>query len=190
MDYVSLDLETTCLAPKEPANIIGISMVYEDSKKDIDLYQLNHFTCLIARPLWKGSTYALGMNGWLLDMIAGRTQSQFNIMDHTAWIPAANDWLHSIRAQFNNNKRLTLGGKNAASFDLQFLPPILQGHFRHRVYDPGSRCMNWDEDVLPELSQLKERAGLPSEVSHNMYEDALDVIRVSRHDRDNPKKPK
>lgn len=187
MKYISLDIETTALRPKEPKNIIGISMIYEDSRVDTDLYKLPHFTRLIARDTWTGSTYALGMNGWLLDMISGRTESKFKISDATVWAKEASDWLHAISAKFNKGNRLVLAGKNVGSFDLQFLPSIISKHFMARLIDPGSRMFDWDDEKPPSLGDCKKMAGLPPDVAHDMYEDALDVIRVNRWDRDNRK---
>jgi hypothetical protein len=200
MIYVSLDLETTCLAPRKPENILGISMVIEDTTKaHIPLMELPHFTCMVAHEEVTGSPYALALNGWILLEIENFMKGKPT--KYPVYLPPRNDshqmyyadpnglsypadtWIfyaHMFLNKHFGKDRINVAGKNVAGFDMQFLPPSLQGRFRNRVIDAGSVGVDWTKRELPNLSQLKERAGIGSVVSHNMHEDALDVIAFNR----------
>ena len=76
MKYVSLDLETTCINPKKPENILMISMVVEDPKNPVPLKDLPHFTRFVKYSSISGESYALAMNNWILDIISGRKENK------------------------------------------------------------------------------------------------------------------
>jgi hypothetical protein len=197
MKYVSLDIETTCLEPKEPKNILGISMVLEDSDHpEIPVTDLPCFTCIIGHERVEGTPLALALNAWIFleiekwkkgkatkypvyrDLSAPtRWSAGLNGMyPEDTWLAAAMRWLD----HHYGTDRINLAGKNAAGFDVQFLPTMLAERFRHRVIDPGSALVDWSQRTLPDLSTLKQKAGLGGIVSHDMYEDAMDVISVLR----------
>jgi len=80
---------------------------------------------------------------------------------------------------------LNAAGKNFGTFDKIFLEKLPHWKqvfkVRSRIIDPTTLCVNWKTDTqLPSLSECKQRVGLHEDVSHNAYEDALDVICVLR----------
>lgn len=193
MKYVSLDLETTSLKPS-PDHILMVSLVVEDTSDILPLDQLPHFTCFVKQkePI-QGDLFALGMNGWILDAISGRVKNE-KYPIYTAYPATKNDrsqechsilWTDRAKAflqkHFSDGKRITVAGKNVAGFDMPFLPEDFRKMFKHKVIDPGTLFVDWkNDDQVPGLEQCKERAGLPKEVSHDAYEDALDVIAILR----------
>lgn len=177
MKYISLDVETTCLNPN-PKNLLMVSMVIEDTKNVKPLNELPHFTCFIDQEEFKGSAFALALNHWILDIISGRSENTygFPIYKSSEWFDHA---IKFIDSNFEDGKA-NLAGKNAAVFDYQFLPHHIQKKFRSRIIDPGSVFVDWSKDSLMGLGELKKSLKLDSYVSHNAYEDALDVIRLLR----------
>lgn len=195
MKYVSLDLETTCLQP-DPKHILQISMVVEDTDHpEIPVSELPHFTCFVKHPRIEGEAYALGMNGWILDIISGRNKSNpiYPILSAdpkgfeldvtgaavgTYWLEKA---LYFLRFHFGGNK-ITVAGKNVAGFDIPFLPKELSRSFRHKVLDPGTLYVDWSkDDQAPNFEDCKRRAGfIDVSVKHDAREDAMDVILLLR----------
>ena len=179
MKYVSLDLETTSLDPS-PSHILMVSMVVEDTKNILPLEQLPHFTCFV-RPDGPivGAPMALWMNGWILKLLAEKEpKAPFPIYNENDWWILANDF---ITHHFGYGVKTVAAGKNVAGFDLKFLPERVKERFHHRVIDPGSMFLDWALDEVPPDSKLcKERAGLEGIVTHNAYEDAIDIIRILR----------
>jgi oligoribonuclease (3'-5' exoribonuclease) len=175
MKYISLDIETTSLE-SNPNNILMISMVVEDSQERQPLIELPHFTCLIKRDKYEGQPYALGLNGWIFKQISGQEKAKYPIYKNDEWI------LKALIFLSNNfgDKKVTIAGKNVASFDLQFLPIELKKKFHHRCIDPGSTFIDWSKDTVLDLSSLKKSLNLSEIVTHDAYEDALDVINVLR----------
>lgn len=199
MKYVSLDLETTCLEPREPKNILGISMVLEDTEKpDIPVTQLPCFTCIVGHERCEGTPYALALNAWIfmeIDKWQKGKQTKYpvyhplNATSNIQWLAGLNGmypegtWLAAAMKWLDfhfGTDRINVAGKNVAGFDMQFLPPMLQQRFRSRVIDAGSVGVDWTQRTLPSLSDLKIRAGLGGVVSHDMWEDAMDVISYLR----------
>jgi DNA polymerase III epsilon subunit-like protein len=193
MKYLSLDLETTCLEPS-PDHILQISMIVEDtSRPDIPVQDLPHFTCFIRPDIIRGSAYALGMNGWILDIISGRNKkydptSQYPIysskVHFTNGEKAEYTWVHLMMDFLYDHfgsERITVAGKNVAGFDIQFLPPCVKARLKHKVLDPGILFFNPDKDKeVPNLEECKKRAGMDTNVAHDAREDAMDVILILR----------
>ena len=73
-------------------------------------------------------------------------------------------------------KNMTVAGKNFASFDKLFLPEKITRHIKSRVIDPANMFIDWSKDTLPSLSELLDG----KTVSHDAYDDALDVIKILR----------
>jgi len=182
MKYISLDLETTCLEPMVPENILMLSMVVEDTDHpEIPDYELPHFTCYFKNPKDKytGSASALGMNNWIFDVISGKSATDYPIYDING-----NDFEKKILIFLYNNfgayEKITLAGKNVAVFDYQFLPEWLQKCFRRRMIDPGSVFIDFKDKKIKSLLELKMELKVEGFVSHDAYDDALDVIRILR----------
>lgn len=179
MRYVSLDIETTCLTP-HPDHILGLSMVVEDTERtDIAVEDLPHLTVLLNQPIIKGDAYALGMNSWILDFISVRKKDCPYLIispyDLFSFVSVFLDTHYPIK-----KGKYTLTGKNVGTFDYQFLPDDVKKLFNHRMIDPGSVCIDWKEEKPLDLGSLLKRAGFEHDVTHDMLEDARDVIRVLR----------
>lgn len=194
MKYISLDIETTSLVP-DPKNILMVSMVVEDTKNPLPLDQLPHFTCFVEQMVVSGEPMALFMNGWILEILARKKKSIFPIYRNAEDFPDFPDdmmWqtqaLRFLIKNFPENfyengllkKAINLAGKNVASFDLQFMPREIKECFHYQTIDPGSVFIDWSNERLLGLSKIKSKCGFNGSVSHNAYEDALDVIRVLR----------
>lgn len=187
MKYVSLDLETTCLQA-DPKHILQISMVVEDTSNPRPVEELPHFTCFVKHDRIEGEAYALGMNGWILDIISGRRkESAYPICRYYADRPnnsGDDNWLGLALAFLDlhfADQKITVAGKNVAGFDIPFLPKDLRARFRHKVLDPGTLFVNWEtDDQAPNFELCKQRAGMSGPVAHDAREDAMDVIRLLR----------
>lgn len=84
-----------------------------------------------------------------------------------------------------NMMYLNVAGKNFGTFDKIFLErlPHWKRVFkaRSRILDPGILFIDWKNDkTVPSLGLCKKRAGYGDVISHNAYEDALDVISILR----------
>lgn len=172
MKYVSLDIETTGVRPKQD-QILQLALVVEDTTKLMPIEELPYFCCLVKHEEYHGNAYALGLNAWILDIVSGRTNtgSPYPILTEEDMVTEANVFLsfHFPKGKIN------VAGKNAAGFDIPFLPTILSDRFRHRVIDPGSVFVDWNKNQLPALGDLLE-----TPVSHDALGDARDVITCLR----------
>lgn len=179
MKYVSLDLETTCVEEKSFRNIIGLSMIVEDTMvRGIPTGQLPHFTCLIDQGWWSGNAYALQMNARFLRMIATKT-GPYQVLCPNDARQYASDFLdeHFPDAKYG----IVLAGKNVAGFDYQFLPTSLQKKFNFRMIDVGNHFIDWhNDDMVPGMAQCMSRSGITPNVTHDMYMDAQDNIACLR----------
>jgi len=175
MKYVSIDLETTCLDPN-PKNILMVAMVVENTKNKLPLSDLPKFVCLIKRPFYSGTPFALNLNSWILKMIANNDTSQYPIYEENEWTGKA---IEFIKNHFQDTAAVP-AGKNFSSFDLQFMPVELKRKFMRRALDPGSMFVNWEKDAPLSLDDIKKSLGIAGEVTHNALEDALDVIKILR----------
>lgn len=84
-----------------------------------------------------------------------------------------------------NKMYLNIAGKNFGTFDKLFLERLPRWKqvfkVRTRILDPAILFVDWKNDKeLPSLGQCKSRANFNDHVSHNAYEDALDVISLLR----------
>lgn len=180
MKYVSCDTETTGLHNRGPHAILQISLVVEDTNEIRPIEELPCLNLIVKHKNVVGEPYALAMNHWLLDIIAGRTEcpKTFKLIEPEELSGEIHDFLDEHLGQDN---RANFAGKNFASFDIDFLPPSVQNRVRHRVIDPAILFVDWEEDAtLPNLGLVKNRAALGDEVTHDAYEDAMDVIEVLR----------
>jgi hypothetical protein len=202
MKYVSIDLETTCIDPKCPENILQIAMVVEDTTVKAELKDLPSF-CSIVIPessSISGSLTALSMNAWLLIAIemykkndAHEVAKYFlslgvppqtveraldaRFYNHCygqdkIW-KRANEFLDEHFGV--NSKNIIIAGKNVAGFDIPFLHKDFKRRFAHRVIDPASVFIDWSQKTPPSSADLQKRFNTDP-VSHDAYGDAIDVI--------------
>jgi len=177
MKYIALDLETTCIDPKKPQNIIMASLVFEDTSLSPlpDLEDLPHLTCFVEQEEYCGSPFALSMNAWILEALAKRDEKKYPILKLDEFTQKSVEFI-----DYYFDKKAVLAGKNVMGFDFQFLPEALQNKFAYRAIDTGSVFIDWNRIYPPSSSDLKKMLNLEGEVSHDAYEDNLDTIRALR----------
>jgi len=186
--YLSLDLETTGLDPKED-QILMVGAVVEDTEHpEVPVEELPYFCCYVRHDRYHGNGFALAMNWWILNITSGRSKQE---VEHPIYddVLSINWWGYKFHEfldeQFSTPEdgkkpKIILAGKNVASFDYQFLPKELQNRFAHRFIDPGSVFIVWEVDKPLSLDDLKIELDIEGEVEHDALEDARDVIRVLR----------
>jgi len=109
-----------------------------------------------------------------------------------SWLKCA--LLNNGESRIRNAEKITINvaGKNAGSFDIPFIEnlPNWQGmiRFRRRVFDPASHYARPGDKCLPDLQECLNRAGIDSTVAHTAVDDALDVVRLIRHNHAEIKK--
>jgi oligoribonuclease (3'-5' exoribonuclease) len=192
MRYLSLDLETTGLDSQKD-QILMIGAVVEDTEaSDTPVEQLRTFGCYIKHARYEGSSYALAMNAWILDILSGRKTGDWPVInsyesnnpDQQPWVSQFSYFLYnSFPLQYDGE--IVLAGKSVANFDYQFLPSRLRQHFSHRMIDPGNCLIDWSKSSPPSLNDLKKRFDIPGPVTHDAVEDARDVIRILRKGTNN-----
>ena len=155
-----------------------LSMVAEDTEDIRPLEKLPHFTVYLEQDKYTGDATALFMNAWIFEILAKKKPADHPIMkiDSEEFLMGVNTFLMN---SCGTNKA-TLAGKNVASFDFLFLPPWMQEMFRRRMIDPGSVFLDFKDNVIKDMATLKKDLKLDGIVTHNAYEDALDVIRILR----------
>jgi oligoribonuclease (3'-5' exoribonuclease) len=177
MKYIALDLETTCINPKQPENIIMASLVYEDTnlKQLPKVEDLPHLTCFVKQEEYCGEAQALAMNAWILDILARDDESKYPILTLDQFTSRA---IAFINHHFN--RKAVVAGKNVVGFDMQFLPDVLQAKFASRAIDTGSVFIDWSRAYPPSSEELKTMLDIPGEVSHDSYKDNIDTILALR----------
>lgn len=169
MKYLSLDIETTGLSI-EKSLILEIAAVMIVDQKDPLI-----FHNIIKYPVIEyGEPGALAMNGRLFAAMGSKTLTLPNLEQ-------ARENFRSFLAaaiEYSGDKRLTVAGKNVASFDI----PILRNQgfsttlFSHRCVDVGSLYLT-DFGKVPSLSEINTLTG-GSKVTHEALKDAFDVVRA------------
>lgn len=197
MKYVSIDIETTGLNP-EKCQVLQIGAVIEDTEKLLQFEELPKFNCIVEHDDYLGQPTALKMNSWIFEILSGLEgktkedrlayRKEHNIIPVGLVARSFEMWLvnNGLIAEFMNEPvKITVAGKNFASFDLQFLKKLPNWgssvQVRQRIIDPAVLLMDWSlDDTLPNLNTCLGRLGLHGEVTHNAVSDAWDVIRVIR----------
>lgn len=202
MKYAAIDIETTGL-DRDQDQILQVAIVVEDTERVgsdgiPDILALPTFEGVIRHERISGHPFALAMNADLIEVIAkaprgpnaevelrGRTVRIFDNSDELA--SGAIDFLDATIDTLNGppyRRDYVAAGKNAAGFDLPFLPGKLRVCFHHRVIDVGSVALgveasSWREDRIPGLSELLSVIS-NREATHDALEDARDVVRLLR----------
>lgn len=171
MKMLSVDIETTGLDP-DHCQILEIGAVLFDT----DTYEVLGTFERLVRPsgMCTGEPYAIAMNGKLFYRLANG--EGVHLWEATTQLQK---WLHEHQVYH----KITICGKNFASFDSKFLDKC--SHWRsipksHRVLDISSMYYNPDihDERLPSTEECKTIAGLPGEVAHTALADAMDVVRL------------
>lgn len=181
MIYVSIDIETTGLDPKND-QILQIGAIIEDTSKCLEFDEIPKFDRLIRHERITGSPYALAMNAGLIAKLSDSVYgipAEVAVLQLYAWIIE-----HAgIPMSPNLKLRPVWAGKNVALFDLQFLKNISNwgSYFEgsNRVLDPAILFTDWEKDVRPpSLQDCLRRAGFSDQrvVTHDAVSDAWDII--------------
>lgn len=209
MKYLSIDLETSRLNPKTPDGILMASFVVEDTENQIPVNELPHLTLLIDQgegSIAPWSRVAISMNAWILmaieinsktnkkqtierlrSIIATETldravaaSESYQVVSGAAGLEAA--VLPWFDEHFGPKSRINVAGKNAAGFDIPFLPPRISSRFRARVIDPGTLFVNFKTDSeLPAMDQCLARSGVEMiGTAHDALADARATIAILR----------
>lgn len=207
MRYISLDIETTGLLAKDQyvLQIGAVADAWDGSHLDRvnSPYSLNLFITYGFDPWQRADDFVMKMHKasglydeWHTAPRIGQTQTQTQT-DKPVWGSVnVNQAAATFRCWLNcigfvdpedPRPRITVAGKNVASFDMPFLRqciPNWNTHFsiKQRVLDPGILYLRPTEDQeVPDQSECLKRAGLPSHVSHDAVDDARQVIQLLRH---------
>lgn len=211
MKYLSCDLETVRISPKSPDGILMASFVVEDTENQLPLTELPHLTVLVDHGdtvVGAWGRIAVAMNVWILlaidiaskdpkyrdkDVKRLRTMVSGDSLDRA--IEASNLYpvvkgaegltaavLPFLDLHFGERSRITIAGKNAASFDVPFLPELVAKRFHSRVLDPGTLFAQFDkDDALPGMDDCLARAGVDmTGMGHDALADARAVVSLLR----------
>lgn len=198
MKYISLDIETTGL-DRELDQVLEIGAIIEDTNNPLSFKESPKFHAIIKHDRYSGGAFAINMNQRIFkihaDRILIRDEDEKILYDDKHNIcrvdEIARDFYNWLYAELKPNVTYgekivaTVAGKNFAGFDSPFLGKLPEWNkffrFRHRVLDPASLYWNAILDTeLPSLEKCLERAGLPTEVTHDAVEDSWQVIEVLR----------
>jgi len=177
MRYVSIDIETLGL-DSDWCDIIEFGAVVDDLISPID--SLPRFHCFVTIPDNKycGEPYAMAMHSEILSKIARRDEG-------FTYVPSdlLDEVFYSWLKENDLNDKITIAGKNFATFDLKFLEKVGFGEktkYHRRIIDVGSMFLQADDEYIPSLKECMTRANLSSDVKHTAIEDALDVVKCIR----------
>jgi len=170
MKYVSVDLETTGLDPNKCQITMASFIVEDTSHPEVPVLALPHCTYMINHDVYNFEPTALKMTAHLF------INSRWSSVNYDSWKRIVEDFLCLHVGTYN----VQLAGKNIGGFDSKFLPKEILQRCSYRYIDAGSVLIDWSKDKVESLSKLKERLGLGSGVSHDAYDDAIDVIKILR----------
>lgn len=188
MKFLSIDIETTGLDPHNN-QILEFGAVAIDTSCGNAAY-VDEFRAVFIHRYLSGNPIALTMNKDLIGEINHvlkqkdfEYESYNNVKGTNIYARDAeefqkyfDEWLEHI----GFTERLTLAGKNLASFDLKFIEAAgIKIKYRHRMIDPAILYVDWEKDeTLPDLQQCLDRAGMVKSVQHTSIADAMDVAEL------------
>lgn len=187
MKYISIDIETTGLDSIEN-DTLEIGAYIEDTNNPLPREQLLCFHTYIWRKNYRGNAYALAMNHRILRKIHDLEKARDPLLMTPENVARRFRKFLIDSCQWPEDQKygpFVLAGKNIAGFDLPFLnqlPEWKDIKFHRRVIDPGMLYFDPKVDEIPpDMSLCKKRAGLNEFVAHEALDDAWDVISLIRH---------
>lgn len=185
MKYISIDLETTGLDPKE-CQIIEFGAVLEDTSTLAKIEHLDYCHYYLRYDRLSGSPFALNMNAEIIRRIAS-LDSQYPLIRPSELGVRFHNWLLNLSLPVLDNGKISINaaGKNFAGFDRRFLEQPEYNFFNvvsilHRTIDPAVFFLKIEDKSVPDMKTCLERAGISKDLSHTAVEDARDVIRLMR----------
>lgn len=199
--FVSIDIETTGLDPKEHQILeVGFVVAKFENLDEV----LSSLRVLIQYKEYHGSGIALAMNAKLIEEISSK--KAFNIISSFKSHPALLDYEivldgsqpSQMKQDFNlmvnyflsqtisrnyKNDRISVAGKNYNAFDKLFLDrdfDFTNEHgIKHRVFDPGILYFDPLKDSeIPNTDECLKRAGIDKSSVHSAIDDAKIVIEL------------
>lgn len=186
MKFLSMDIETTGL-DESYCQILEIGAVLGDlTTTPVD--DLPFFNRRLYFDKVIGEPYALNLNYKLVGDMANRVSMPgfFEYIHPDSVWSHLTAWLESNGVQLYEKNKITVAGKNFASFDRRFLvklPRWNASSFHHRTIDPGNLFWLPESDtVLPDTKECISRAGLDwdSKLLHSAVADARLVVELVR----------
>ena len=181
--YVALDLETLGLGRSAPIIELGAHLSEWMTGEIISSCHtyVTHDSYDNCEP------YAMAMHPEKLMRIATRAEGwRYTPIDEL--VTFFDDWLAGHHLGSKANRKVTLAGKNLATFDMPCLEnqcmwwlDWVNKYAHHRVIDPGN--LFWQPDVdecLPNSDTCRERAHIErlDEEKHDALADAEDVVKM------------
>jgi hypothetical protein len=181
--YVCIDIETAGLS--RDCSVIEFGAVIDDLSKPFDPNAPKFHTYVTQGDgMIHGEPYALALHQKIIDRISKREKG----WEYTksCLLPVFfKDWL--VGHGFEENKdtgevAITVGGKNFAMFDRDFLEPLFADfvRFNHRVLDPVMLYLSNADTKMPDSKTCMDRAGMFGKVAHTAIEDAVMVCELIR----------
>lgn len=204
MKYISIDTETFGVDPVADT-LLEIGAVMEDTSKLLSFENVPKFKCIIDVKSVSGSVIAADMNKRIIEILAkyqkmhGEEKANYRKKHNILRLDEVTISFYKWVCEFYVDKTdknyknsnfispivINAAGKNFSSFDRLFLNgvPFWKDYIKphRRTIDPAVLFLDFkNDDVVPDLSTCKQRAGLEPLVTHNALEDAWDVVQVLR----------
>lgn len=187
MRYVSIDLETTGIRA-DRHQIIEFGAVIENTHQHLGLEDLPRFKRIVRHAEYTGQAFALNMNARIFRELVNPSGAA-DICSPEELVSDFKTFLvnNGFEAEESGLVPILAAGKNFATFDLLFLKqlPNWETHIlvSHKILDPVMYYIDYEKDErLPSLEECKRRAGFADfTVTHDALDDALDVVRLLRH---------
>ena len=192
MYIVAIDIETSGLN-LEKHQILQFSAVFMDTENDrYPVEDLPSFNKIILHDEIVGEPYALNMNAKIIEKIKNYDKSQIDDFSGPGdLMDLFYNWLIRCLPVCKDLKfKITLAGKNLASFDLKFIEKLknyeifFKPYYHRRIIDPAILYVDWFIDTeLPNLQLCLDRAGISRIVTHDALDDAQNIVRLIRKKR-------
>jgi DNA polymerase III epsilon subunit-like protein len=189
MKYISIDIETTGLNPKED-QVIEFAAVLEDTlRPDVPVEDLPTFHRLVRHDRLSGTPRVLTMHADLIRELADPARED-DVCRHFQLAYQFHHWCHDVMEGVALNDHgaiaITVAGKNFAAFDQRFLERLpgweARIEIRRRQIDPAVLYLDpLQDEALPDTATCLRRAELDPTTSHRAVDDARNVIRLIRH---------
>ncbi len=191
MQYVSIDIETTGLNPKDN-DIIEFAAVIDEFGASKPIEKLPKFH----RYIKKNGPYicdakAISMHQKIFEKLADEEEDAILIED---LMYAFGNFLqnHDVSPNKYGQIVINVAGKNFGSFDYQFLLAKIPEDnwnnisFRQRFIDPAILYVNGDDVCLPDIKTCVERYQEETGEKytwnhHTAMDDAIQVVKLLRH---------
>lgn len=187
--FVSVDIETTGL-DSGMCQIIQFGAVYDTGIGSIDSQQRIEFLVRHPRYVFDGPFAAVMNHGLFVrlktieeNLKKGHPTEEY-VDGLDGLVRRFDFWLRN-QCRWDGFSKLTMAGKNYATFDRMFLrrsQKYRELPIHHRTLDPGSMFYDMRHDIEgpPSTEECMRRAGLVGTVKHEALDDALNVCQLIR----------